>query len=378
MSVGKIAPGAFVPTMLALEPEARAERAAISEDELELAPPKTDPPRTTQTSGKRLKPLNGPPAPITLVSIGPLSFDAPFGEGQDRHEGVRAASALVRLGDALLIPQDDSAFAAVWTASGVTPLRLFEGEALTFSEARGNKASKPDLELGASFLLGGSPAAVLFGSGSTAARMRAVIVRGPEGPVVTVDLSSLYAAAARRLGLEAGALNLEGAASSGDEVVFFQRGNGPGGVNASFRVPIATLEAALLEGAPVEAHDLREVRRHLLGSLDGCALGFSDATPLPDGRVLFLAAAEDSPSTFDDGAIAGSVIGVLELDGSARVLARVPDGPDGPLKLEGLAVERLDGRMATVIAVEDADDPAKPSTAVRLLLDLESKAKPSR
>lgn len=340
------------------------------------APP--EPPKTTRPSGQRLtvmqqqKVFDTPTLAVTSTQS--LVFDATFGEGADRHVGVRAASALVKLGDAFVIAQDDSSFCAVWTDAGVRPLRLFadRGHGDTFSPARGNKAHKPDLELGATFAVGGREAAVLFGSGSTDARMTAAwIVEAPGGYAVhTADLASLYAAACQRLGLPKDALNLEGAAAVGDTVVFFQRGNGIGGVNASFAVAQATLEAALVDGRPIAPSDLRAVRRHALGALDGCALSFSDAAPLPDGRVLFLAAAEASPNTYDDGQIAGSVLGVLEHDGSARVLARVPDGPRGPYKLEGLAVERVDGATVHLRAVEDADDPTKASTALRLRLVL--------
>ena len=61
-------------------------------------------------------------------------------------------------------------------------------------------------------------------------------------------------------------------------------------MNASFSVSQKVLESALLNGTPIKSSDLREVRKHQLGDLDGCGLGFSDAAPLPDGRILFLAA----------------------------------------------------------------------------------------
>lgn len=309
-------------------------------------------------------------APLSIVSAQPLVFDAPFGEGEDRHRGVRAASALVRLGDGYLVAQDDSNFAASWRGSSVTPLRLFVGTSGdTFSTARGNKPHKPDLEMGATVSIGGSEAAVLFGSGSTPARMRAVWVTTAHA-VHSADLSSLYAAAQTRLGIGADALNLEGAAAVGDRVVFFQRGNGAGGVNASFAIAQRTLEAALVDGQPIAASALFDVRRHDLGTLDGCALGFSDAAPLPDGRILVVAAAEASPNTYDDGAVAGSVLMVLEATGELVGRVRVPDGPQGPYKLEGVAVDRVEGGIAYVRAVEDADDPARPSTALTLALVL--------
>lgn len=315
----------------------------------------------------------GKPPIIALTSAQPLAFEVPFGDGDDRHTGVRAASALVKLGDTFVIAQDDSNFAAVWRGGSVTALRVFAREgADTFSKERGNKALKPDLEVGTAMRVGGAESAVLFGSGSTPARMRAAAVTpGPSGfDVRTADLSSLYAAAQARLGVGADVLNLEAAAAVGERVLFFQRGNGAGAVNASFAVPRHLVESALLEGRPIAASELFDVRRHALGTLDGCALGFSDAAPLPDGRVLVLAAAEASPNTYDDGAIAGSVLMVLDQTGALSPPIRVPDGPHGPYKLEGLAVSRVEGGVAHLVAVEDADDPSKPSTALTLELVL--------
>jgi len=342
--------------------------------------PKKDtlpPASTTATSGKRLTVMQQQklldPPPFSVTSTKSLVFDAPFGEGEDRHTGVRAASALVKLGQSFVIAQDDSNFAAVWTKDGIQPLRMFSGEhGDTFSPARGNKKHKPDIELGASFVVDGKDAAVMFGSGSTDQRTRAAwIVEGPSGHTVkTADLKSLYDAAIQRIGIAASSLNLEASAAVGDRVVFFQRGNGEGAVNASFSVSQKILESALLNGTTIKSSDLREVRKHQLGDLDGCGLGFSDAAPLPDGRILFLAAAEASPNTYDDGAVAGSVIGILDHDGAATVLHRVPDGPDGPYKLEGLAIDRVEGNVVHLRAVEDADTPSKPSTALELRLVL--------
>jgi hypothetical protein len=77
-----------------------------------------------------------------------------------------------------------------------------------------------------------------------------------------------------------------------------------------------------------------------------CPLAFTDAAPLPDGRLLFSAAAEAGGSTYHDG---GSALGVLGPDGRAQIVGRfVPS-----LKIEGIA-PTADGRL---YAVADPDDP---------------------
>lgn len=306
---------------------------------------------------------------LTLRSQGPLLYDVPFGVGAHRQSHVRAASAIVRFSDAWLVAQDDSNFAALWDARGLRPLRLFpDTHGDTYANELGNKQHKPDLECGTSMLLEGRPVAALFGSGSTPARRRAVLVEGtPASPRVRlVALDALYESAERLLGLSPGELNLEGACTVAGAVRFFQRGNaGPQGLNATFDLPLTTLARALA-GDRVTPADLANARRYELGLLAGAPLGFSAAQALPDGRVLFAATAEASPNTYDDGACTGSVIGLLAADGALAPLMRLP--PDAPAgaKIEGLAVEETLAPGWRLLAVTDADDPARPSVWLRL------------
>ena len=87
---------------------------------------------------------------------------------------------------------------------------------------------------------------------------------------------------------------------------------------------------------------------------------------LTDGLVLVSAAAEDSPTTYDDGAVVGSGLALLEGD---RVvdLVELPAVDGAVAKVEGLAVVGRRGDRLELVAVVDADDHAVPS----LLLDLE-------
>jgi hypothetical protein len=309
---------------------------------------------------------------LAIVEERRLRFDEPFGEGADRHDGVRAASSILKFAGGYLIAQDDSAFAAFWKEGKVSPLRLFPFEgADTFSEARGNKAQKPDLELGTVLPIDGRDTAVFFGSGSTDRRERIALVRQNANDflVETKELPSLYSAAREALGIDGKQLNLEGSAFVGDAIRFFQRGNG-GGPNASFDLSLETFLAAVRGEREIQKEDLGEIRLYDLGSLGDSPLGFTDATPMPDGRVLFSAAAEDSPTTFDDGAVSGSVIGLLDRDGKVLAMHEVPAGDRGPRKVEGLAIEKLDKESIVIRAVEDADDPTLAATALRLRFPL--------
>jgi hypothetical protein len=89
-----------------------------------------------------------------------------------------------------------------------------------------------------------------------------------------------------------------------------------------------------------------------LGTLDGVPLGFTDASPLPDGRLLFAAAAEAGGSTYEDGAATGSVLGVLDCD-SARVQAQRRLATTD--KIEGLHASVAGDRLRLYL-VADGDD----------------------
>ena len=296
------------------------------------------------------------PAPLACAELGALAL-AP-GEGPPH---LSAASGLVETGGALWVVADDELSLGVFPSGGGAGrlVRLFAG-ALP-EEHRARKAAKPDLE--ALALLppaAGLPHGALLavGSGSTPARTRGALLPlggdgAPEGAATEVDLAPVHEALARAFP----ALNLEGAAVSGDTLVLLQRANGPGAVSGRAALHLA----AAIEGARrgrIEATALRSVERLSLPSLGGVPLGFTDACPFGDGRLLFAAAAEAGGSTYEDGVVSGAALGIL--------------GPGGVEALWPLGcVEKVEGvwrRGGEVLLVTDADDRAKPSRLLRTTL----------
>ena len=78
------------------------------------------------------------------------------------------------------------------------------------------------------------------------------------------------------------------------------------------------------------------------------------------------AAAEDSPSTCDDGPVVGSALALL--DGERLLdLAELPLLDGAVARVEGLALVAQRDDVLDLVAVVDADDPEVPS----LLLELE-------
>lgn len=283
-----------------------------------------------------------------------------FGDGTP----VRAASAIAAFGDGWLVVQDDTTHAA-WLHDGtVTPVRVVDpvGGLDEFSEAAGTKHLKPDFEAACPLTLGGTPAALLLGSGSTPARMRASLVTA--GGFTVADLTPAYRAVAATLGIPEARLNLEGACQVGDAVRWFQRGNAAAGVpSASVDVRLPALLDAVTGSGTVEVGD---PRHYDLGTVGGVALAVTDAVSLADGRILVSAAAEDTPNAVDDGPVVASALALLGGDGSVLAVAEIPPSEFGPWKVEGLAIADESHGEVRLIAVVDADDPLAASRRLTL------------
>lgn len=296
-----------------------------------------------------------------------LTLRAPETPGGQAH--VSAASGLVRAGNWLHVIADDSLFLATFPLEGEAPgqlLRLFPGELPLEPGAR--KALKPDLE--ALCLLGGlqdarQGAVLALPSGSTPERMKGARVPlaadgSIAGPVREVDFTRVYAQLTRELG----PLNVEGAAVSGPRLRLLNRGNGDRGTDAVVDLDAGRVLRALEAGEPLQPDVVRTVRRWELGRSGNVRLSFTDAAPLPDGRIVFTAAAEDTRDAYADGAVMGSAVGVLAPDGSPMFL----DGVDMKVKLEGVDARVERGRIHLLL-VADADDPTRAAPLFETVLE---------
>lgn len=271
---------------------------------------------------------------------------------------VSAASGLVVLGDRLYVIADDETFLSAYALDGTPRSRtpLLSGVLPTEHAAR--KRHKPDLE--ALALLPGDRLLAL-GSGSTEARMRGAVVDPRAATLRAIDLRPLY----EQLRNELSDLNVEGAAVRGDALVLLQRGNGAGRVNACIELDLGRALAALDARGVLSPDALRSIAPVALGDLDGVPLGFTDAVASPSGGLLFSAAAEDTPDSYQDGPCAGSIVGLLS---QGRVMRRLRVSPT--CKIEGLALGSGTGRELALWLVADPDDRKQPATLYRATMAL--------
>jgi hypothetical protein len=305
-------------------------------------------------------------AAATLDDLRPLTYQT-ASDGLPAH--VRAASAVRRFGDRLVIVQDDVDALAVLEMSGVVrpvllPARL-TGQRV-FDKASGNKRHKLDLE---ACVLLADGRLVAFGSGAKPMRER-LMVWSPGEPPVTIDAAALYMEVREAVTSNELRLNIEGVVICGPLLKLFHRGNDKKRGASAPTNTIAELDLARfvrwLDGAAPSPR-VASVTDVDLGAVGDVPFSFTDAVALDAERVIVLACAEDSKSALTDGAVLGARVGLLDEHGVRLVDIHEAGGARMHLKLEG--IERRPGTECEFDVVVDVDRPAVPAQIGRLVWD---------
>ncbi len=285
-------------------------------------------------------------------------FWVPMEDAVAKPRALVAGSGLIKNADGLWAVGDDlhHLIHIPLSESVARGHRIFPGDLPVDYKER--KKLKPDTEAFFEITRRGREAVWLaMPSGSKENRVKGAIIRhGEKFQVHERDFSPLYEVL-RALIPE---LNIEGATLMKDNLVLFQRGNGAARMNALVTVNLNDFIAGFRDGT-ISPSAFR-VQPVPLGEWAGAPITFTDGFT-HEGKLFFSAAAEATQSTYDDGAVIGSVIGVW--DGrSARELGRV-----AKLKIEGLALDKSTENEMTCFAITDADESMQPSQLLRLIFD---------
>ncbi|MBC8985084.1 hypothetical protein H9X96_04775 [Pedobacter sp. N36a] len=211
--------------------------------------------------------------------------------------GISSASGLLLKNDQLNVISDNGTFLYSYEMKAAHlsrhPLGTQPSENIV-------KKNKPDFEAITSY----GDKIYVFGSGSTANRNQMVTLNAKDKQVIsTDDVSEVYQEMRRVSGINAENFNIEGAIFTGADWYFLNRGNGESGKNGVFKV----------SGQKPMAISKVSFKEIVLPWIKGIPAGFTDAI-LIDHHIYFLAAAEDSNSTFQDGAVLGTLIGRINMD----------------------------------------------------------------
>ncbi|WDF68736.1 hypothetical protein PQ465_20875 [Sphingobacterium oryzagri] len=191
----------------------------------------------------------------------------------------------------------------------------------------------------------------IFGSGSGKKRNSLVKYDRKTKKKQTVDMSQSYASMQKKFGIEAEDFNIEGALIWENELWLFNRGNGPNQKNGIF----------VLDKKTLQANRFVEV---VLPALKSVQTGFTDATRVGNS-IYFIAAAEDSNSSYHDGQINGTLIGKLDPKTKKVLYTELLSETH---KFEGIAFynENKDGQ--TFLLCEDPDNEQALSTIYQVHL----------
>jgi hypothetical protein len=302
--------------------------------------------------------------PLELRKLRELELEEPSAPGRPAH--LSAASGVVRRGDFVYVIGDDELHLGVFRLSSQRPGRLrrvLDGDLPDAGSERSKL--KPDLEaltLLPPFERHPYGALLGLGSGSAPERERGFVCRlaadgAIAGEPAELDLRPLY----RLLREHVAELNVEGAATMGEQLWLLHRGTSRTGSNLVAELSLAQLMQSLRDDLCLDADELQNVRRYDLGDIDGTELTFSDATPIADQLLAFTASAEA-----DDGHIRGSVVGTLGRDGSVQRLRTI----DRRWKVEGLHAT-IDTGVLDLTFVCDQDDPTAPAPLLSATMPLE-------
>lgn len=210
--------------------------------------------------------------------------------------GIGSASGLVYKDNALWIIGDNSGFLYEYHIDS----RDLNRHPLTENPSENIlKKDKSDFEAITNF----GEEFYVFGSGSTEKRNQMVQINSSDKKIVaTNDVSELYAVMQSFGKIKPEDFNIEGAIYNGKYWYLFNRGNGISNKNVLFTI----------EGETLNNQFTMLSNEYKLPKIKGVRTSFTDAI-LVDDTIYFLATAEDTKSTYEDGEVLGSIIGSIDL-----------------------------------------------------------------
>jgi hypothetical protein len=212
------------------------------------------------------------------------------------------------------------------------------------------KKDKPDFEAITSF----EDKLYVFGSGSTAKRNKMVEIDTFEKEIKTNDLTDLYSVMQSFGQIKADDFNLEGAIYNGKEWQLFNRGNGKKGKNMIFTI----YGKNLINEFNMISNDYK------LPKINGVRSSFTDAV-LVDTKIYFLATAEDTQSTYHDGEVKGSLIGIIDPETmKIEFTQKISDAH----KFEGLTLYQNLDKTVEFLLCEDKDSEVLETNIYKLIL----------
>lgn len=269
-------------------------------------------------------------------------------ESQFVINGIGSASGLIYKDNSLFIISDNSSFLYQYN---IQEKELKKIPMLENPEENIAKKNKFDFE---SIALKGNKFHVL-GSGSTAKREKRITYNLDNFEIEEKSLSKLYKSLKQASSISDDELNMEGAIFYNENWHLFQRGNGANSRNGIFKLNDSLKDSAVVEFIPIQL----PIIKHIESS-------FTDAIIVED-KIYFLATAEDTTSTYNDGEILGSIIGRMDSKTfEIEFTQKISDSQ----KFEGLTLYQKYETKIEFLLCEDNDTEILETTIYKLSISL--------
>ena len=260
-------------------------------------------------------------------------------------KGISAPSGLLYSQNVLFLISDSSNYLYQYDISKKLLLKF-----PLVKEAKENieKVNKPDLE---SITQYGNQI-ILLGSGSTSKRNAMFTLDLSSDALQKQDMSALYEKLKTVGALTPEQLNIEGAIYAHKTMLLFQRGNAKGSKNGVFIVP--NHQENGIRFVPI-----------VLPTLDEIETTFTDAILLGD-TIYFLACAENTTSTYDDGEILGTILGVMHAPTFEIIAIHLLSEHQ---KFEGITLYNETDTELAFLLYEDNDTETSEATIYKLTFE---------
>ena len=213
------------------------------------------------------------------------------------------------------------------------------------------KAFKPDFEA----ITQHADSIYIFGSGSTENRNFMVQVDSKTKEVIkTQELTDLYLTMQSFAKIAPEDFNIEGVIYNGQTWFFFNRGNGKTGKNVVFTA----------EGKNLVNEFQIISNEYKLPKIKGIRTGFTDAV-LVDDKIYFLASAENSNSTYNDGEVLGTIIGRIDVK---KMKIDFTQKISDTHKFEGLTLYKKSSNEIEFLLCEDNDTEVLEADIYKVVL----------
>ena len=259
--------------------------------------------------------------------------------------GIGSASGLIHKDDSLFIISDNSSFLYEYNIKEkeLHKIKLFEN-----SQENIPKKDKFDFE---SITQKGNKF-YLFSSGSTPNRNKRLSYDLASAAIEDKDLSIIYGKLKETASISDADLNIEGALFHNEKWHLFQRGNGAQSKNGIF---ILDKDGNDIHFFPIPLPKIQNIEAT-----------FTDAILVED-KIYFMAAVENTTSTYDDGEVLGSFIGALASDTFELTFTQKISETH---KFEGLTLFTHSKEKIEFLLCEDKDTEALETDIYKLTLDL--------